>query len=163
MDKKSLPNGFITVEEAVELIKTNTFDKPTVNIKHMASRIDFIELNHNFVIPKVRLITKEEYMEKLKRFPGRKPSELVDQGKANVTLRSSFDVELLKKTICDNYREASGHAYNPKNTRGITTVIDQEAGGRAEPRSTKKTIAKEGDVIGAGSTSTTNSADSAGV
>lgn len=163
MDKKSLPNGFITVEEAVELIKTNTFDKPTVNIKYMASRIDFIELNHNFVIPKVRLITKEEYMEKLKRFPGRKPSELVDQGKANVTLRSSFDVELLKKTIFDNYREVSGHAYNPKNTRGITTVIDQEAGGRAEPRSTKKTIAKEGDVIGAGSTSTTNSADSAGV
>jgi hypothetical protein len=163
MDKRELPKGYVSVDEAVKIIKTNTFNEPTVNIKKMARKIDWVELNHNFVIPKVRLITKDEYMDKLKKFPGRKPSELVPMGNLTVTLRSSYDVELLKKTILDNFRETSGHEYNPKEVRGITTVIDQEAGGRANPRATKKTIAKEGDVIGAGATSTTNSADSAGV
>ena len=33
MDSNSLPNGFISVEDAVELIKSNTFDKPVVDIK----------------------------------------------------------------------------------------------------------------------------------
>lgn len=163
MDKKTLPNGFISVDEAVKLIESNTFDVPTVHIKKLASSTDWIELNHNFAIPKVRLITKEEYAEKLKQFPGRRPSELVRTGIVTVTLRSAYEVELLKKAIYDNYKKVSGHMFSPKNTRGVTTVIDQEAGGRANPRATKKTIAKEGDIIGAGSTATTNSADSAGV
>ena len=51
----------------------------------------------------------------------------------------------MKKAIKDNYREVSGHMFDPKNTRGVTTVLDQESGGGARPRSSKKTIAKEGD------------------
>jgi hypothetical protein len=163
MDKRKLPKGFIEVEEAVELIKSNTFDKPTVDIKKLANSLDWIEVNHNFAIKKMRLITKEEYAEKLKQFPGRRPSELISLGVVTTTLRSAYEVELLKKAIKDNYREVSGRMFDPKNTRGVTTVLDQESGGGARPRSSKKTIAKEGDLIGAGSTSTTNSADSAGV
>lgn len=163
MDKRKLPKGYIEVEEAVELIKSNTFDKPTVDIKKLANSLDWIEVNHNFAIKKMRLITKEEYAEKLKQFPGRRPSELISLGVVTTTLRSAYEVELLKKTIKDNYREVSGRMFDPKNTRGVTTVMDQESGGGARPRSSKKTIAKEGDLIGSGSTSTTNSADSAGV
>lgn len=163
MDNRKLPKGYIEVEEAVELIKSNTFDKPTVDIKKLANSLDWIEVNHNFAIKKMRLITKEEYAEKLKQFPGRKPSELISLGVVTATLRSAYEVELLKKAIKDNYREVSGRMFDPKNTRGVTTVLDQESGGGARPRSSKKTIAKEGDLIGAGSTSTINSADSAGV
>ena len=163
MNKNDLPKGFISVEEAVKLIESNTFDNPTVDIKKLASSTDWIELKHNFAIKKVRLITKEEYAEKLKQFPGRRPSELVSMGVETVTLRSAYEVELLKKAIYDNYKKVSGHMFSPKTTRGITTVADQESGGRVTPRAPKKTIAKEGDIIGAGSTSTTNSADSAGV
>ena len=164
MDKRKLPKGFIEPEEAVELIKSNTFDKPTVDIKKLANSLDWIEVNHNFAIKKMRLITNEEYAEKLKQFPGRRPSELVSLGVVTTTLRSAYEVELLKKAIKDNYREVSGRMFDPKNTRGVTTVMDQEAGISApRVRASKKTIAKEGDIIGAGSTSTTNSADSAGV
>lgn len=163
MDKNNLPTGFISVDEAVELIKSNTFEEPTVDIKRLAGSVDWIEVSHNFAIHKVRLITKEEYKERLKQRPGRKPNELVSKGVANVMLRSSYEVELLKKTIYDNYKKVSGRMFSPKVTRGITTVIDQEAGATEAPRSTKKTIAKEGEIIGSGSTSTTNSADSAGV
>lgn len=163
MDKQSLPNGFISVDEAVELIKSNTFEVPTVDIARLASSVDWIEVAHNFAIHKVRLITKEEYAEKLKQRPGKRPNELVSKGVVTVTLRSSYEVELLKKTIYDNYKKVSGKMFSPKVTRGITTVIDQEAGATEAPRTTRKTIAKEGELIGSGSTSTTNSADSAGV
>lgn len=163
MDKRQLPKGFIEVEEAVKLIESNTFEQPTVDIKKLAFSTDWIEVNHNFAIKKVRLITKEEYAEKRKQFPGRKPSEFVSMGVVTTTLRSAYEVELLKKAIKDNYRKVSGHMFDPKMTRGITSVIDQETGSSYTPRKSKKTIAKEGDLIGTGSTSTTNSADSAGV
>lgn len=163
MDRNSLPNGFITVEDAVELIKTNTFEKPTVDIKYLVGHLDWVEVAHNFRIPKVRLVTKEEYADLLKKFPGRRPSELTSIADEYVTLRTSYEVELLKKTIRDNYREITGHAYSKANTRGITTVIDEEKGTDAAPRATKNTIAKEGSVIGSGSTVSTNSADGAGV
>lgn len=163
MDRSSLPNGFITVEDAVDLIKTNTFEKPTVDIRYLVGHLDWVEVAHNFRIPKVRLVTKEEYAELLKKFPGRRPSELTNIADEYVTLRTSYEVELLKKTIRDNYRDVTGHAYNKANTRGITTVIDEEKGTDAAPRATKNTIAKEGSVIGSGSTVSTNSADGAGV
>lgn len=163
MDRSSLPNGFITVEDAVDLIKTNTFEKPTVDIRYLVGHLDWVEVAHNFRIPKVRLVTKEEYAELLKKFPGRRPSELTSIADEYVTLRTSYEVELLKKTIRDNYRDITGHAYSKANTRGITTVIDEEKGTDAAPRATKNTIAKEGSVIGSGSTVSTNSADGAGV
>lgn len=163
MDRSSLPNGFITVEDAVDLIKTNTFEKPTVDIRYLVGHLDWVEVAHNFRIPKVRLVTKEEYAELLKKFPGRRPSELTSVADEYVTLRTSYEVELLKKTIRDNYRDITGHAYSKANTRGITTVIDEEKGTDAAPRATKNTIAKEGSVIGSGSTVSTNSADGAGV
>lgn len=163
MDRSSLPNGFITVEDAVNLIKTNTFEKPTVDIRYLVGHLDWVEVAHNFRIPKVRLVTKDEYAELLKKFPGRRPSELTSIADEYVTLRTSYEVELLKKTIRDNYRDITGHAYNKANTRGITTVIDEEKGTDAAPRATKNTIAKEGSVIGSGSTVSTNSADGAGV
>ena len=163
MDRSSLPNGFITVEDAVDLIKTNTFEKPTVDIRYLVGHLDWVEVAHNFRIPKVRLVTKEEYAELLKKFPGRRPSELTSIADEYVTLRTSYEVELLKKTIRDNYRDITGHAYRKANTRGITTVIDEEKGTDAAPRATKNTIAKEGSVIGSGSTVSTNSADGAGV
>lgn len=163
MDRSSLPNGFITVEDAVDLIKTNTFEKPTVDIKYLVGHLDWVEVAHNFRIPRVRLVTKEEYAELLKKFPGRRPSELTRVADEYVTLRTSYEVELLKKTIRDNYRDITGHAYSKANTRGITTVIDEEKGTDASPRATKNTIAKEGSVIGSGSTVSTNSADGAGV
>lgn len=163
MDKKSLPNGFITVEDAVKLIESNTFDKPTVDIKYLVGHLDWVELAHNFRIPLVRLVTPEEYKELMKRYPGRRPSELTRVKDETVTLRTSYEVELLKKAIRDNYKNITKHEYQGKNTRGVTTVIDEEKGTDAAPRATKNTIAKEGSIIGSGSTVSTNSADGAGV
>lgn len=163
MDNSSLPNGFVTVEEAVKLIESNSFEKPVVDISYLVHHLDWCEVAHNFRIPKVRLITKEEYAVLLKKYPGRRPSELVKLGDVNVTLRTNYEVEWLKKTIKDCYAKVAGHQYKPVTTRGVTTVKDQESTDSVSPRRTRKTVAKEGDTIGLGAVSDTNSADGVGV
>lgn len=163
MDSNSLPNGFISVEDAVDLIKSNTFDKPVVDIKYLAWHLDWCEVAHNFNIPKVRIATKEEYLALMKKFPGRRPSELIQLGSVFVTLRTNYEVELLKKTIRDNYAKVAGREFQGITTRGVTTVKDQESTDSVTPRRSKKTVAKEGDTIGTSAVSDTNSADGAGV
>ena len=164
MDKKSLPNGFKTVEEAVKLINSNTFNEPTVDIKWLAGHLDWVEEAHNFRIPQVRLITKEEYTQYMDEHHGRRPSELVQKGSVFVMINTSYDKELIKKSIRDNYKKVAGHEFEAPITRGISTVKDEGGADNVRPRVTKKTIAKEGDIIGASTTvGTTNTADGAGL
>lgn len=163
MDSNSLPNGFISVEDTVELINTNTYKEPTVDIRYLVGHLDWVEEAHNFRIPKVRLITKEEFQKYIKGHNGRRPSELVQLGSVFVGIQTSYEKELIKKTIRDNYKKVSGREFQQQVTRGISTVKDEETGGSERPRATKKTIAKEGEVIGDAKGVTTNSADGAGV
>jgi hypothetical protein len=163
MDSNSLPKGFISVDEAVKLIESNTFNNPVVDINYLIHHLDWCEVAHNFTIPKVRIATAEEYKALLARYPGRRPSELIRLGNLTVTLYSNYEVEYLKKTIRDNYAKVSGHQYKPVMTKGVTTVKDQGENDSVAPRRTKKTVAKEGDTIGIGAISDTNSADGAGV
>lgn len=163
MDNKTLPNGFITVEEAVELIKSDTRDDAKVDTQWLVSRIDWVEEAHNFRIPLVRQATKDEVMEYMKKYPGRRHSGLIRLGSKYVTIYTSFEKELLKKTIRDHYKEMVGREYVEESTRGISTVMDEESGKTEKPRRTKKTIAEEGDTIGTGESRVTNSASGAGV
>lgn len=164
MEKSNLPNGFLTIDEAVALIKTNTYDKPTVDIQWMIGNIDHVEELHNFNIRKVHLISKEELEKYIKDHHGRRPDDLVRDGTVYVYVATTYEKELLKKALKDNYRATSGREYKERHTRGVSTVKDEEAGNSERPRIAKKTIAKEGEIIGASSGPvTTNSADGAGV
>lgn len=163
MDPKSLPNGFITVEEAVKLIKSDTRDNAVVDTQYLVSHIDWIEEAHNFRIPLVRFSTKEEIEAIRKRYPGRRVNGLTHVGSKNVTIMTAFDKELLKQTIRDHYKETAGREYEAPKVRGLSSVSDEEtSGGAVKPRRSK-TIAKEGETIGSGSSRITNSSDGAGI
>ena len=163
MNNNPLPNGFISVNDAVALINSDKRDDAKVDTQWLAGHIDWIEEAHNFRIPVVRFATKEEIEAARKAHPGRRPNGLINLGSKYVQVLTSFEKELLKKTIRDHYREMAGREYAEETTRGISTVMDEETGGSERPRKTKKTIAKEGETIGTGSSRTTNSADGAGV
>ena len=163
MNNNPLPNGFISVDEAVALIKSDKRDDAKVDADWLAWHIDWVEEAHNFRIPLVRFATQAEMEAEMKAHPGRRPSGLIHTGSKYVQILTSFEKELLKKTIRDHYRENAGRDFVKPSTRGISTVMDEETGGSERPRRTKKTIAKEGGVIGTGGSRTTNSADGAGV
>lgn len=138
----TLPKGFISIEEAVALIKSDTRSDAKVNTKWLVSHIDWIEEAHNFRIPLMKTVE----------------GKAVEIGSRYVAITTSYERELLKKTIRDHYRDMVGREYEEQTTRAISTVSDEEqSGGAVRPRRSKS-IAKEGAAISAQNI-TTNGAE----
>lgn len=154
MSPTNLAPGFISIDDAVALIKSDTRSNPVVDMDYVVSRINWIEVNHNFRIPRIRRLKPEEVY----RTKRGKTVEYQHIGDANVSILTSFDKELLKKTIRDKYRELVGHEYKEKITRGVSTVADDAEGRQAVQPRANKPIAKEGDSIGDHGITTTNGA-----
>ena len=107
MQPTDLPPGFISVDAAVELIKSDTRENPVVDMDYIISRSHWIEVNHNFRIPKIRRLNPDEVYRT-------KRGKVIDYqhiGDANVAISTSFEKELLKKTIYDKcgITEWNGH------------------------------------------------------
>lgn len=144
MDKKtSLPNGFISVEDAVELIKSDSRSDAKVDTAYLISHIKWIEENHNFRIP---LMKHED-------------GKVVKTGSKYVAINRAYEAELLKETIRDHYRDMVGRDYNENQLRSISTVADEEKTGMAVNPRSDKPIAQEGATIGTGETTVTNGAN----
>lgn len=152
MSPNNLAPGFISIDDACALIKSDKRDNPVVDLDWMMSRIDYIDVNHNFRIPKIRKLAQNE----IRKTRRGKYIYFDHTGDVYVSIRDSFDKELLKKTIRDQYREEAGREYNERKLRAITTVADDAEGKAAVQPRAAKPIAKEGQSIGGGETITTN-------
>lgn len=148
-----LSPGFSTIDEAVELIKSDTRENPVVDMDYLIGHTIWIETSHNFRIPKIRRLKPDE----VRRTRRGKVIEYENIGEMNVYVATNFEKELLKKTIFDKYRELVGHEYRVADVKARSTVAD-DAQGRAavQPRANAKPIAKEGAIIGEGTTMDTN-------
>lgn len=148
-----LPTGFIEVEKACELIKSDTRKNPVVDMDYLVAHTVWIEPNHNFRIPKIRRLSPEE----VRRTKRGKVIEYENIGDAYVYVATNFEKELLKKTILDKYKELVGHEYKELGVKARSTVADDAQGKAAvQPRNNTKPIAKEGAVISEGTFMDTN-------
>lgn len=151
----TLPPGFISVEDAVALIKSDTREKPVVDMDYLAAHKVWLDRNgpaHNFRIPKIRMLKPEEVY-KTKRG---KVIDYEHTGDVYVQINTAYENELLKKAILDKYAELVGHEYRELASRGMSTVADDAEGRNAVQPRARKPMAREGDSIGSGETITTN-------
>ena len=146
MQENNLAPGFITVDKAVELIKSDTRENPVVDMDYLVSRIKWVETAHNFRIPKIRRLKPEEVY-KTKRG---KTIEYENIGDAYIYIATNFEKELVRKTILDKFRELVGHEYKEQTVRAMSTVADDAEGRSAVKPRANKPIAKEGQSIGSG-------------
>lgn len=152
-NNNQLPPGYSSVDEAVSLINSDTRENPVVDMDYLIGHTDWIETNHNFRIPKVRRLNQDE----IRRTRYGKIKEYETIGEVNVRIDTNYQKELLKKTIFDKYRELVGHEYRAVTVRARSTVADDAQGKAAvQPRANTKPIAKEGAIIGEGTTMDTN-------
>lgn len=152
-NNNNLLPGFQTVDEAVSLINSDTRENPVVDMDYLIGHTDWIETNHNFRIPKVRRLNQNEICRT--RYGKFKEYETI--GEVNVRIDTNYQKELLKKTIFDKYRELVGHEYRAVTVKARSTVADDAQGKAAvQPRANAKPIAKEGAIIGEGTTMDTN-------
>lgn len=148
----NLPPGFISINEAVDLINSDTRKDPVVDMDYLISRIKWIEVAHNFRIPKIKRIPADQ----VKKNAYGKLVEFEHTGSVNVQIESSYQKELLRKTILDKFRELVGHEYKEKIVRATSTVADDAQGKDAVRPRANKPIAQEGQSIGGGQTISTN-------
>lgn len=148
-----LSPGFITVDAACELIKSDTREKPVVDMDYLVAHIIWIETNHNFRIPKIRRLAPSE----IYRTKRGKVVEYENTGDVYVYLATNFEKELLKKTILDKFKELVGHDYKEAGVKARSTVADDAQGKAAvQPRNNTKPIAKEGATISGGEVISSN-------
>lgn len=148
----NLSPGFSTVDEAVALIKSDTKEHPVVDMDYIVNKTIWIETNHNFRIPLVKRLSRDEIY-KTRRG---KIIEYEHTGDMYVCIATNFEKELLKKTIFDKFRELVGHEYREAGVRATSTVADDAQGRDAVRPRSNKPIAKEGAIIGGGETINSN-------
>lgn len=142
-----LSPGFITVDDACAIIKSDTKENPVVDMDYLVGHIVWIETNHNFRIPKIRRLSRDE----IYRTKRGRVVEYENIGDLYVYIATNFERELLKKTILDKFKELVGHDYKEIGVRARSTVADDAQGKAAvQPRNNTKPIAKEGAVISGG-------------
>ena len=148
-----LAPGFITIDQAVELIKSDSRENPVVDMDYISSHTIWIEVNQNFRIPRIRKLSPEEVRKN-------RYGKIIDEDHIDdvfVAVTTNFEKELLKKTIYDKFREETGREYKELGVRARSTVADDAQGKAAvQPRNNPKPIAKEGTIIGEGTTMDTN-------
>ena len=148
----NLSPGFSTVDEAVALIKSDTKENPVVDMDYIVNKTVWIETNHNFRIPLVKRLSRDEiYKTRRGRIV-----EYEHTGDMYVYIATNFEKELLKKTIFDKFRELVGHEYREAGVRATSTVADDAQGRDAVRPRSNKPIAKEGAIIGGGETINSN-------
>lgn len=148
-----LSPGFVTVDDAVALIKSDNRKNPVVDMDYLVSHVVWIETRHNFRIPKIRRLSQDE----IYRTKYGKVVEYENTGDVYVYLSTNYEKELLKKTILDKFRELVGHEYKEAGVKARSTVADDAQGKAAvQPRVNTKPIAKEGAVISGGEVITSN-------
>ena len=151
----NLPPGFSSIEDVVELIKSDTRENPVVDMDWLVAHKVWLDKNgpaHNFRIPKIRRLKPEEVY----RTKRGKLVEYDHIGDVYVAINTAFENELLKKTIEDKYRELVGHEYKALVVKGVSTVADDAQGRNAVRPRANKPLAKEGQTIGGGEVSTSN-------
>ena len=152
MQHDNLAPGFIEVEKAIELIKSDTRENPVVDMDYLISRIKWVETAHNFRIPKIRRLKPEE-IKKTKR------GKIIDYevtGNVYIYIATNYEKELVRKTILDKFRELVGREYKEQTVRAMSTVADDAEGRSAVQPRTNKPISKEGASIGDGGVTASN-------
>lgn len=152
----NLTPGFISVEDAIKLIQSDTRQNPVVDMDWLVAHVVWLDKNgpaHNFRIPKIRRLAADE----IRTNAYGKTIEYEQTGSVYVAINKPLENELLKDAILSKYRELVGHEYKTRTVKAVTTVAD-DAQGRAavQPRTNTKPIAKEGASIAEGVLQDTN-------
>lgn len=114
---------FITVDEAIKLIESDSRENPVVDIKQMTDSYTYIELAHNFRIP-LLAVNKDGF--------------IVENGNRYITFEKEIDVLRFREVVLNHYKETTSAEYDEEAitnpTKSITTVSDPETNPASIPQ-----------------------------
>lgn len=114
---------FITVDEAIKLIESDSRENSVVDIKQMTDSYTYIELAHNFRIP-LLAVNKDGF--------------IVENGNRYITFEKEIDVLRFREVVLNHYKETTSAKYDEEAitnpTKSITTVSDPETNPASIPQ-----------------------------
>lgn len=138
MQNGNIPMGFITVEEAIKLIESDTRSNAKVDISFLLRNLPFLRVDGNYTIKKLK-------HEKGKVVPG---------GEAFVHIDSDYRRAMLEHAIVEHYKQSTGRDIDPESIglKKLTTAVDDEENPAGRVIKNKKSKTKIGDSIVSGVT-----------
>lgn len=132
-DQNLLP-GFISIEDAIALIKKDERDDATVDLQFLANNIPYMKVKQTY---NIRL---------MKTIDGR----ATRTGTAYVIIHTEYDRQILLKAIREAFEARTNIQLNVENIgiNHVTSMIDQEKQATdPRPRSNAESTVKVGDDI----------------
>ena len=134
MNKDNLPNGFITIKEAIDLINEDTRSDAKVDTAFLVAGIPYLRVGGTYNI------------RKMKHENGR----AVYDGEKFVLIESEYDKTMLEHAIVEHYKQMSGnYNYDPEKAglKNLSTAVDDEENPSGRIVKQKKAMTKAGDDI----------------
>lgn len=134
----NIPTGFISVEDAIKLIESDTRSNAKVDAQFLLNNLPFLRVDGNYTIKKLKHVN----------------GKVVEDGVTRVHIDSDYHRAMLEHTIVEHFKLVSGRDVDPETIgiRTMSTTVDDESNPQGRVVRNKKSKTKVGDSIVSGVT-----------
>lgn len=132
----NLPNGFVTVADAIKLIESDSRTDAKVDTAFLLKNLPYLRVDGNYNIKKLK----------------HENGKVVEDGEVFVMIASEYERAMLEHAITEHYKNVTGRVVNPENIglRSITTAVDDEKNANGYLMNNDKPMIKAGEDIVSG-------------
>ena len=136
----NIPTGFISVEEAISLIESDTRSNAKVGTAFLLRNIPYLRVGGNYT------------RQKLKHENGK----VVDAGEEFVHIFSDYKRSMLEHAIIEHYKMVTGRDIDPESIgiKKLMTTVDDEKNLSGRIMQNTESSTKVGDTLVSGATQT---------
>lgn len=136
MQNSNLPNGFVTVADAIKLIESDSRTDAKVDTAFLLRNLPYLRVDGNYNIKKLK----------------HENGKVVEDGEVFVMIASEYERAMLEHAITEHYKNVTGRVVNPENIglRSITTAVDDEKNANGYLMNNDKPMIKAGEDIVSG-------------
>jgi hypothetical protein len=135
-NSSNLPNGFVTVADAIKLIESDSRTDAKVDTAFLLKNLPYLRVDGNYNIKKLK----------------HENGKVVEDGEVFVMVASEYERAMLEHAITEHYKNVTGRVVNPDQIglRSITTAVDDEKNANGYLMNNDKPMIKAGEDIVSG-------------
>ena len=136
MQNTNLPNGFVTVADAIKLIESDSRTDAKVDTAFLLKNLPYLRVDGNYNIKKLK----------------HENGKVVEDGEVYVMVASEYERAMLEHAITEHYKNVTGRVVDPDQIglRSITTAVDDEKNANGYLMNNDKPMIKAGEDIVSG-------------
>lgn len=142
MQNGNLPNGFISIADAIKLIESDSRTDAKVDTAFLLRNLPYLRVDGNYNIKKLK----------------HENGKVVEDGEVYVMVASEYERAILEHAITEHYKNVTGRVIDPEKIglRSITTAVDDEKNAGGHLMENDKPMIKAGEDIVSGVNQTVN-------